>query len=272
MVTITETRSGDVLNEAALKMITGDDNITARAPYSRGAVSYRPKFTPIIMTNTPPQIRDTDNAIWRRLLVLKFPVIFAESEQDPDLRVKLTQPDILPGVFNWVLEGLDMYRKNNSRLYISPNMQHSLIGYKNDNDKMLEFMEDCVVVDPAACTPLENFRAAYNSYQTIVQHEPRYHLSSKAITKILENKQLVTRRKNRTGWLYYGLRLMSSDESPVNLTVLPSDSGKMSGIGMQPDDGKLIAMFPSADTAITAPTHHDNNEQFRVSRRKLKSA
>ena len=43
--------------------------------------------------------------------LIDFDRHFQEAEQDKTLKAKLTRPEALSGVFNWVLEGLALYRQ-----------------------------------------------------------------------------------------------------------------------------------------------------------------
>jgi putative DNA primase/helicase len=57
----------------------------------------------IISTNVRPPFRDRSEGVWRRLVLLPFPVTIPESKQKKHLAEDLIAE--LPGIFNWAVEG-----------------------------------------------------------------------------------------------------------------------------------------------------------------------
>ena len=55
------------------------------------------------MTNNLPKVSGVDEAIWRRIHLIQFPVTIPVAERDPHLSEKLKAE--LPGILNWALEG-----------------------------------------------------------------------------------------------------------------------------------------------------------------------
>ena len=54
-------------------------------------------------TNHKPEIRGTDNAIWRRVRLIPFNVTIPDAEQDRQLPEKLK--DEWTGILKWAVEG-----------------------------------------------------------------------------------------------------------------------------------------------------------------------
>ena len=63
-----------------------------------------------ITTNHKPIITGTDEGIWRRIHLVPFTVTIPEEERDENYREKYLMPE-LPGILNWMLEGLKMYKE-----------------------------------------------------------------------------------------------------------------------------------------------------------------
>jgi putative DNA primase/helicase len=94
-VSVSETKRGVELEEATVKQITGNDTISARAPYGK-PFSYRPQFKLWMSTNHKPEIPDGSEAIWDRIRLIPFTQRFDGRKADPDLPTKLREE--LPGL------------------------------------------------------------------------------------------------------------------------------------------------------------------------------
>lgn len=103
-----------VLRAADVKRFTGRDKITMRAPYGRRDQTFVPQFTLFLATNYEPKILGVDNAIRRRVKIIRFP---RDYENDPVMRAKriwdLTDrlEAEMSGIFNWLLEGYEKAKR-----------------------------------------------------------------------------------------------------------------------------------------------------------------
>lgn len=103
MVRTSEPDEGQRLQEGLIKELTGGEPIQVRALHS-DFVEVRPIFKLTMSGNHKPEIRGTDDGIWRRVMLVPFDVQIPESERDPLLGEKLWQER--SGVLNWLIEGL----------------------------------------------------------------------------------------------------------------------------------------------------------------------
>ena len=90
LVSVSETKRGVELEEATVKQITGNDTISARAPFGR-PFTYRPQFTLWLSTNHKPEIPDGSEAIWDRMRLIPFTQRFDGKKADPKLPDKLRE-------------------------------------------------------------------------------------------------------------------------------------------------------------------------------------
>src|SRR6185312_8555864 len=67
-----ETQQGKRWNEVRIKELTGEDTITARAPYAPASIEFLPQLKLTIMGNHPPGLRSVGNEMRRRLLIVPF--------------------------------------------------------------------------------------------------------------------------------------------------------------------------------------------------------
>ncbi|MBI3759595.1 MAG: hypothetical protein HY269_07565 [Deltaproteobacteria bacterium] len=90
------------LNEALLKSITGGDRQKGRFHYGN-FVEYFPTFKIALVGNHKPKINGTDDGIWRRFLLVDWPVQIAADKRDLFLKDKLAEE--MPGILNWCIKG-----------------------------------------------------------------------------------------------------------------------------------------------------------------------
>ena len=96
----------EIKDTGTLKQLTGEDMIFARELYQNG-FNFRNFAKLIFSCNLLPDIGDKTLAMNERLAVVEFPNTFERGtpECDPDLYDKLTIPEELSGILNWMIEG-----------------------------------------------------------------------------------------------------------------------------------------------------------------------
>jgi len=109
LVTAAETEHGQRFAEAKIKSFTGGDMISARPLYGEW-VDFTPVGKILLTTNNRPEIRGSDDGIWRRIREIPFNRQFTEAEQDKELMTILTEE--LPGILNWAIEGCLLWQAN----------------------------------------------------------------------------------------------------------------------------------------------------------------
>lgn len=108
LVVASEGPEGARLDEGVVKQVTGEDSITARFLH-REFFTYTPSFKVVLVTNHKPVITGSDHGIWRRVVLLPFPVTIPKEKQDKRLLDKLTAE--LPGILAWAVAGFHAWRE-----------------------------------------------------------------------------------------------------------------------------------------------------------------
>ena len=72
-ISASDGEAGHRLAEAKIKNMTGGDKITCRALY-KDFREFDPQFKLWVATNDLPEVTGSDDAIWRRIRVINFPV------------------------------------------------------------------------------------------------------------------------------------------------------------------------------------------------------
>jgi len=74
---------GDTINEGIMKELTGGDPLQGRALF-KDSVTFMPQFKLVVCTNTPFDIKSTDDGTWRRIRMCEFMSLFTEDPVDND--------------------------------------------------------------------------------------------------------------------------------------------------------------------------------------------
>ena len=140
-----EPEKGVCLNEALMKQLTGNDDITSRPLYG-DILQFKPVFKLFITANSKPTVADDSLFASGRVKLLPFTRHFEAHEQDKALKAKLREPQSMSGILNWLLEGY--------RLYCAEGLQDtaemkSLVGeYRWENDYIGQFLAERVEITP----------------------------------------------------------------------------------------------------------------------------
>ncbi|SDE90531.1 DNA primase family protein [Limimaricola pyoseonensis] len=159
MVRASEPEQGERLKEGTIKELTGGEPILVRA-LREDFVEVNPKFKLVISGNHKPEIRGTDDGIWRRVLLVLFGVQIPEEERDPHLGRKLWEERA--GILNWLIEGLEDYLELG--LQVPESVAEATRAYREESDPVGSFLDQCCEVtgNPEAFTRTKDLVTAFN--------------------------------------------------------------------------------------------------------------
>lgn len=159
LVTVIEADEDRRLAEARVKSVTGGDPITCAYKYGH-YFEYVPAFKPWLAVNHRPIIRDVTPSIWRRIKPIPFAASFTD-KADKDLKDKLLAE--LPGILNWALDGLRLWREEG--LNPPQRVLDDLADYRAENDQLAKWLEECCMVDSAPVGGRSSEAPANDAYQ-----------------------------------------------------------------------------------------------------------
>lgn len=90
--------------------------------------------------NNMPTLTEQTTGFFRRFLIIPFEETISSSEKDPDLADKIIA-DELPGVMNWILDGMRRVRKNR-KFSKCRKADQCLERYKQDSDSVGQFLQE----------------------------------------------------------------------------------------------------------------------------------
>jgi len=127
------------MDSTIFKQLASGEAIEARLPY--GEPMILENYARLIFnTNGLPVDVEHNHAFFRRFLLIPFNVTIPKEEQDKHLAQKIIKNE-LPGVLNWVLNGLDRLVKQDRFTY-SEAAENALNSYRKESDTVLLFLEE----------------------------------------------------------------------------------------------------------------------------------
>lgn len=199
-LTMNESDDGSKLDESLIKNYTGGDPISTRELYGT-AFSFTPQFTMWLSANTLPDIYDKSIFSSERVKVIPFNRHFNKEEQDPDLKQKFLTEEAKTTIFQWLLDGYELYTKeglNNPPVSVASEVEQ----YEKDNDITALFLEDKCEMKEDEMT-LRN--ALYSTFKNWCNQNGVQSLkSSQKFYKDLERLGIEQRRRAE-GWYIVGV-------------------------------------------------------------------
>lgn len=139
-----ESGEGRALAEALVKMLTGGDRIPARR-MREDFWEFDATHKIVLAANHRPEIRGTDLAIWRRILLVPFSVVIPEAERDRKLPDKLAAE--APGILAWMVRGCLDWQQHGLRPPRA--VRAATKAYREDQDLIGAFLEDRCTINLA---------------------------------------------------------------------------------------------------------------------------
>jgi len=189
------------------KRITGEDAISVDVK-NKTPFTVKLDLKLIILSNVMPFLGDdtSNTSLMRRFLPVAFNV--KPATPDPTLEHRLTQRDELPGVLNWMLEGLEILRENGMRF---PNSDGTALAREivEESNRVISFLrEECAYVPDASITAAE----LYNAYRKWCGETGHKALSSTSFAKQLMSAgkhygRPIERQRTKTSRLFLNVLL-----------------------------------------------------------------
>ncbi len=133
-------------NAGLIKQLTGGDTITARGPFGKKMISFRPMHTIFFLTNHVPHIAVDEYAFWQRIHLIPFNVSFVafpkeshERKVDKELAEKLKTE--ASGILAWLVRGCLRWQKHG--LKQPKTIQNAIGDYRHEEDIIGRFLEEC---------------------------------------------------------------------------------------------------------------------------------
>jgi putative DNA primase/helicase len=198
LVVAQETESGRHWAEARIKMITGEDPITARFMRS-DFFTYKPQFKLVIVGNHKPSLRHVDEAIKRRIHLVPFTITIPPEDRDKQLFEKL-KPE-WPGILTWAVKGCLEW----NRIGLAP--PSAVTGatdkYLADEDSFARWVEEKCITGKGLQRSSGDL---WGSWRTWSEANNEFTGSQKSFSQELDRRGFVPAR-NHGGRFFHGIDL-----------------------------------------------------------------
>lgn len=203
LVIAAELEEGMRLNTSVVKQLCSTDEISAEKKY-RDPFKYTPTHTLVLYTNHLPRVGANDDGTWRRLIVIPFN---AKIEGKVDIK---NYADYLAekaggAVLSWIIEGAKKVIEHDFKLSIPQCVSDAIAHYRENNDWLSMFIEDCCEVDSSYT---QKSGELYQEYRAYCARTGEYTRSTTDFYTGLDTAGF-EKRKSKTGILVYGIRLKS---------------------------------------------------------------
>lgn len=203
LVIAAELEEGMRLNTSIVKQLCSTDEITAEKKY-KDPFRYIPTHTLVLYTNHLPKVGANDDGTWRRLIVIPFN---AKIKGKSDIK---NYADYLVdkaggAILMWIIEGAKKVIENNFKLSIPKVVEEAVNRYRDNNDWLSIFIEDCCEVDSSYT---QKSGELYQEYRAYCLRNGEY---SRSTTDFYTGLEIAgfTKKKTKAGMVLTGIRLKS---------------------------------------------------------------
>jgi putative DNA primase/helicase len=158
LVISTEIQQGSKFSTSTLNRLTGRDTISARVPYARAPIVFRPQWTLFFAANHFPQVPGATrrDGFWRRVKILPFDNALDKAKMNPVLPYLLSKDEHAQAVLRWVIDGAQRWwheYASQGRLMPVPSIVEGQVAdIQEQEDPLVDFV-DTLVFDPGEYTP-----------------------------------------------------------------------------------------------------------------------
>jgi putative DNA primase/helicase len=233
-----EVDEGRDLAEALVKNLTGGDTISARFLYQE-FFEFKPSFKLWLVANDKPRANSEDSALWRRILIVPFPVSLPEDERDPALKDLLVHDQhVRSAILAWAIRGL---REWFERGLDPPDaVRQATEAYRDECDHVPEFLAECCTLAPNAAVATSRLRERYATWCKATGNRQ---LSDRALASALQKGRSDVRpmRKGKGRRFWRGLTVADvADGEPISMNFSRAR-----------DEGEFVETDPQSATCAT---------------------
>ena len=155
-------QEGVRLNTSMVKQLCSTDEIQACKKY-KAPFHFVPSHQVVLYTNHLPRVGANDDGIWRRLKVIPFN---AKIQGSGDIKnyADYLYEKAAPAIMKWIIEGAEKVTKSDHKVDDPKCVKDAVAAYREENDWLGHFLEDCCDVDPSYEEKSGEFYQQYRAY------------------------------------------------------------------------------------------------------------
>jgi P4 family phage/plasmid primase-like protien len=205
LVIASELDEGTRLNTSTAKILSSTDEIEAEKKY-KDPFKFRPSHTVVLYTNHLPKVGACDAGTWRRLIVIPFNARITGNGDVKNYADHLVE-HAGQAIMAWIIEGARKVIAREFHLQVPPCVQQAIDKYRENNDWMGNFLQECCKFGPTLEQPSGLF---YQEYRNYCSNTGEFIRGTADFYAALESAGF-QRRKNKNGSFIHGLALEHKD-------------------------------------------------------------
>lgn len=200
-----ELEEGMRISTSVVKQLCSTDRIAAEKKFKDPA-SFTPSHTLVLYTNHLPRVGAMDAGIWRRLIVIPF-LATITGEKDIKNYSQYLLAHASSYIMKWIMEGAEKAIQCGFNFQQPACVKEAIRVYREDNDWMAHFLEDCCEEAPNGH---EKSGELYEAYRAFCNRTGDFIRNATEFTRTLGQRGY-ERVKKRDARYFIGLRLKNTD-------------------------------------------------------------
>jgi putative DNA primase/helicase len=145
LIISSEPENNAKLNANFIKLLTGNDNITARNLYDSNIISFIPQFSMMLLCNDIPSFDKNDDAIWQRSRCIEFPSKFVNNPTEShhkliDYKLKQKLPKWKNDMMLLLLDNYRTYKRDG--LTPTKSVLRFTVRTRDENDIYKQYLDE----------------------------------------------------------------------------------------------------------------------------------
>lgn len=203
LVIAAELEEGVRLNTSIVKQLCSTDEVSAEKKY-KDPFKFIPTHTLVLYTNHLPRVGANDDGTWRRLIVIPFNAKIKGNSHIKNYADYLVEK-AGGAILTWIIEGAQKAITANFKLTVPQVVEDAVSRYREGNDWLSIFIEDCCEVDK---TYIQKSGELYQEYRAYCTRNGEFTRSTSEFYTALEIAGF-SRKKTKVGNVIMGLQLKS---------------------------------------------------------------
>ncbi len=197
VVTASELNDAVKLNEARLKLLAGEDPVTARFLH-REFFTFQPVAKFWLAVNHKPAVQDDSTGFWRKIRLIPFTQDF-QGREDRELEAALREE--YPGILAWAVRGCLRYQK--CGLEPPKVIRAATAAYRQESDHLGAFLAACTIGDAAGKVAAGELHRVYQTWAKREALSDEERLGPRTFGEKLGER--LTKKTTKTGRYYLGI-------------------------------------------------------------------
>jgi putative DNA primase/helicase len=223
LVIASETAEGVPLHDALVKGLTGEHRMRTKF-MKQDYFEFDNQSAVWLSTNHKPRTQGSDEAIWRRLVLVPFTYVVPDADRMDPKVVQTKLRGEQDGILRWLVDGLRMFHDDHGKLEQPDAIRAATAAYRRESDPLADWLDDEVSFeDQNAVSTVAYVRSYYEFHcRTTGRTHPIAAVRFNADLERRGARQDRLRINGKLTRVWVGLRLVNQTETQAETPVCDS--------------------------------------------------